>query len=249
MRGQPQTSPIRSLTPRGPRRAGRIPPEPGGDGRPQVARPLPDPVAIRLCRVPQTAPPYDDEAPGTAGPGRADILAATIMAALGRDGRPGRERSRPAGGKPTRRDTRRTTGTEPRDGTAQTTGASDAGQERPGTSPAPGTWPSRFAQVLAETLAGSRPPAQIAPWTTERALSRIRRLGSPAHGRPAAAGPAGHHLRALGGRRGDVRGGGLRAAGARARRQARANRTAGPAREPCRQRAAVGVHRRRGGLA
>jgi hypothetical protein len=31
--------------------------------------------------------------------------------------------------------------------------------------------------VLAETLAGSRPPAQIAPWTTERARSHIRKLG------------------------------------------------------------------------
>ena len=31
--------------------------------------------------------------------------------------------------------------------------------------------------MLAETLAGSRPPAQIAPWTTERARSHIRKLG------------------------------------------------------------------------
>jgi hypothetical protein len=31
--------------------------------------------------------------------------------------------------------------------------------------------------VLAETLAGSRPPAQLAPWTTERARSHIRKLG------------------------------------------------------------------------
>jgi hypothetical protein len=42
--------------------------------------------------------------------------------------------------------------------------------------PPPG-WPSQFAQVLAETLAGSRPPRQLAPWTTERARDRIRRLG------------------------------------------------------------------------
>ncbi|HEV2378013.1 MAG TPA: Rv3235 family protein [Streptosporangiaceae bacterium] len=39
-------------------------------------------------------------------------------------------------------------------------------------------WPSRFAQVLAETLAGSRPPRQIAPWTTEQARTHIRRLGA-----------------------------------------------------------------------
>jgi len=38
-------------------------------------------------------------------------------------------------------------------------------------------WPSQFAQVLAETLAGSRPASQITPWTTERARAHIRRLG------------------------------------------------------------------------
>jgi Family of unknown function (DUF6459) len=40
-----------------------------------------------------------------------------------------------------------------------------------------GAWPSKFAQVLAETLAGSRPPAQIAPWTTEQARKKIGQLG------------------------------------------------------------------------
>jgi Family of unknown function (DUF6459) len=39
------------------------------------------------------------------------------------------------------------------------------------------TWPSQFAQVLAETLAGSRPPRQLTPWTTQRARGHIRRLG------------------------------------------------------------------------
>jgi hypothetical protein len=38
-------------------------------------------------------------------------------------------------------------------------------------------WPSQFAQVLAETLAGSRPPGQIRPWTSEQARRRIRQLG------------------------------------------------------------------------
>jgi hypothetical protein len=41
----------------------------------------------------------------------------------------------------------------------------------------PDEWPSQFAQVLAETLAGSRPASQIVPWTTERARAHIRRLG------------------------------------------------------------------------
>jgi hypothetical protein len=31
--------------------------------------------------------------------------------------------------------------------------------------------------VLAEALAGSRPPRQLVPWTTERARDRIRQLG------------------------------------------------------------------------
>lgn len=38
-------------------------------------------------------------------------------------------------------------------------------------------WPSQFAQVLAETLAGSRPQGQITPWTTDQARRLIRRLG------------------------------------------------------------------------
>jgi hypothetical protein len=40
-----------------------------------------------------------------------------------------------------------------------------------------GRWPSQFAQVLTETLAGSRPASQLTPWTTERARAHIRRLG------------------------------------------------------------------------
>ncbi|MHB1875068.1 MAG: Rv3235 family protein [Streptosporangiaceae bacterium] len=38
-------------------------------------------------------------------------------------------------------------------------------------------WPGRFAQVLAETLAGTRPARQIEPWTSQRARERISRLG------------------------------------------------------------------------
>jgi hypothetical protein len=41
----------------------------------------------------------------------------------------------------------------------------------------PPGWQDQFAQVLAETLAGARPPRQIVPWTTEEALRRIQRLG------------------------------------------------------------------------
>jgi hypothetical protein len=41
----------------------------------------------------------------------------------------------------------------------------------------PAGWPSRFAQVLAETLAGSRPASQIVPWTTQQTRRRISQLG------------------------------------------------------------------------
>ncbi len=48
----------------------------------------------------------------------------------------------------------------------------------PGAAPGvPPGWQNRFAQVLAETLAGARPPHQIVPWTTEETMDRIRRLG------------------------------------------------------------------------
>ena len=99
--------------------------------------PLPDPEAIRLCLIPDSAPPYDAEvaAPGPAGAfPRLDAGPRKPPAAPGVPGRPG---------SPT---------------------------------PPPG-WPGQFAQVLAETLAGSRPPRQLVPWTTERARDRIRRLG------------------------------------------------------------------------
>jgi len=36
---------------------------------------------------------------------------------------------------------------------------------------------TQFAQVLVESLAGTRPPRQLASWTTERAKSRIQRMG------------------------------------------------------------------------
>jgi len=125
--------------------------EPGGTGTadagcphpparprsPAGPRPLPDPEAIRLCLIPDSAPPYDAEvaAPGPAGAfPRLDAGPRKPPAAPGAPGRPG---------SPT---------------------------------PPPG-WPGQFAQVLAETLAGSRPPRQLVPWTTERARDRIQWLG------------------------------------------------------------------------
>lgn len=142
-----------------------LPPErPGCPKAPGGNRPLPDPAAIQLFLVPESAPPYDEDVSAEeTGGGRLPALPMRGTEPRGRGGawppagaprgaqRPGRDGSRPA------RDGRR--------------GAPVA---VPGVPPG---WESRFAQVLAETLAGSRPPRQIVPWTTEEALRRIQRLG------------------------------------------------------------------------
>ena len=43
--------------------------------------------------------------------------------------------------------------------------------------PGPGGWPGQFAQMLAETLAGSRAAHQLTPWTTDQTRRQIRQLG------------------------------------------------------------------------
>jgi hypothetical protein len=157
------------------------PPErPGCPKSPGGRRPLPDPAAVRLCLVPDPAPPYDSE-PVTGDPGGRRLPAWALAYAepghgnltggipQGR-GAPGPASSQRKGEAP---------------GPAR--GQGEGRPERDGTravpripAAAPGAppgWQSRFAQVLAETLAGARPPHQMVPWTTEEALDRIRRLG------------------------------------------------------------------------
>jgi hypothetical protein len=124
--------------------------------------PLPDAVAIRRLTVPDPAPPFDDEIPAlTAGNEPADAAAAGPDAA----GQPGDQGAcgTEAGGES--------------DSPPKPPGASGG---QPGGAPRPdpgGAWPSQFAQVLAETLAGARPAQQLTPWTTEQARKRIRQLG------------------------------------------------------------------------
>jgi hypothetical protein len=132
---------------RGPGGRAVLPLVPGFERTPARARPLPDAAAVRLLAVPDTAPPYDD-APAT---------------------RPEQERAEGCGA----------AWTEERGSLRP----SDEGRRRlkaPGgertANTAPG-WPSQFAQVLAETLAGSRPQGQITPWTTDQARRLIRQLG------------------------------------------------------------------------
>ena len=135
-----------------------LPPErPGCPNAPGGHRPLPDPAAIRLCLVPDSAPPYDDEVPS----GEPD---------RGRQTTSGPVTDRPAKGGPAK-------GGPVESGPVKG-GPAKGGPVRGGsaTAAAP-AWPSRFAQVLAETLAGSRPPRQIEPWTTQQAREHIYRLG------------------------------------------------------------------------
>jgi uncharacterized protein DUF6459 len=135
------------------------PPRPCTGPRPPAGpRPLPDPAAVRLCLIPDSAPPYDAEAatagsPGPAGPAGPPGPAGN--AGPGAAQGPGPAERRPGSPEPGRPGSR-------------------GGPGSP--APSPG-WPGQFAQALAETLAGSRPPRQLVPWTTERARERIQRLG------------------------------------------------------------------------
>ena len=127
-----------------------LPPDrPGCPKAPGECRPLPDPAAVRLCLVPDSAPPYDDEVPA----GTTAMPETTRSSATGRPRTDG-----PGTGRPVARD------------------GPGAGRPVAGDGLAPG-WQGRFAQVLAETLTGSRPPRQIQPWTTQQAREHIQRLG------------------------------------------------------------------------
>ncbi|HEY7012855.1 MAG TPA: Rv3235 family protein [Streptosporangiaceae bacterium] len=138
-----------------------------GFGRPPVPRrPLPDATAVRLLPVPDSAPPYDDEVTdgerAAPRPQRLTLVPPAPRAPATQDGRPaaapghGRER--------VREESRRAPGRP----------GPPSPQRRPG---AETGWPSQFAQVLAETLAGARNQRQIVPWTTDQARRRIRQLG------------------------------------------------------------------------
>ena len=171
-----------------------LPLVPGFARRPAKKRPLPDAAAVRLLRVPDSAPPYDD-ALAEAGPrGRGETRPRQPARAAGRPRATARrEPSRPRRTSPQR-------GTSPRLAPAPQGGTSPqltpspraepakrAPRDRPSPPSGPrlprhrpaaaAAWPSQFAQVLAETLAGSRPQGQIRPWTSEQVRRRIRQLG------------------------------------------------------------------------
>ena len=134
-------------------------------------RPLPDPMAIRLVPVPDCNPPFDDELPGgrtlvsLVHPLLADNADDPALFAVNWDDELASEA--PPGEPPGTHDGNGGDDEDQGDGSDQ---GDDQGDEL-------GRWPSQFAQVLAETLAGGRPASQLTPWTTERARAHIRRLG------------------------------------------------------------------------
>jgi Family of unknown function (DUF6459) len=142
-------------------------PDRGRPGRRQA--PLPDLVAVRPFAIPDCAPPFDGadgSAPDAAGqPEPRDGPAGAAGPEPGRDAPDADGPSADSGGPGA--DSRRP---GPRSG-----GPGPGGPGSPAAGP--GGWPSQFAQVLAETLAGSRPAQQLAPWTTEQTRQRIRQLG------------------------------------------------------------------------
>lgn len=134
-----------------------LPPFPRQPGWP---RPLPDVVAVRRLPLPDSAPPYDDQ--------RVSPAPASPQAASAESGSPESGSPEPASPEPA----------SPAEGQPGQPGvARQQGQPPPGLAGMPGAWPSHFAQVLAEALAGARPAQQLTSWTTQRARSRIRRLG------------------------------------------------------------------------
>jgi uncharacterized protein DUF6459 len=149
-------------TPPSPRTAGSGS-HPSGQGRRQCAkvtrRPLPDPSAVELRSVPTTAPPYDDELlppPASTPTSRPDpdhLLTTSQPIPAARHSPHGRHSP----------ESRHTS-----DGQRSPTGQPAA--DRP-------AFATQFAKVLVESLAGTRPPRQLAAWTTERAKSRIQRIG------------------------------------------------------------------------
>jgi len=152
--------------------------------------PLPDAVAVRRCAVPDSAPPFDTEIPATTRqdakhPGTGarvhsgngpDSPALASTPEVDHDDQDRSEPAAPDGG---------SSGLQP-DGPPDHSGppgqGGPPGQSGPAGQSGPpggqsGGWPSQFAQVLAETLAGSRPARQLTPWTTEQTRKRIRQLG------------------------------------------------------------------------
>ncbi len=167
-----------------------LPLVPGFERAPARRRPLPDAGAVRLLLVPDSAPPYDDGS-AAADPGSRSPRPAPATRSPRPDPSPGSPRPAPATRSPrpaprpqsspsSRPDLGPQSPPSPRPAPGPQSSPSPRpapGPPLPGGQPGAAGWPSRFAQVLTETLAGSRPQRQITPWTTDRARRLIRQLG------------------------------------------------------------------------
>jgi hypothetical protein len=159
-----------------------LPLVPSLERSPARRRPLPDAAALGLLLVPDSAPPYDESPAAAGGQRRERGAQASEPTALRQPAVPRQEtaarsqRATPSPQRATPSPQRATP--SPQRATPSPQRATPPSQAAaPPSQAAAACWPSQFAQVLAETLAGSRPPAQITPWTTDQARRLIRRLG------------------------------------------------------------------------
>jgi hypothetical protein len=144
---------------------------PARDEHPPDDFSCPAAFAVRLLAVPDAAPPFDGDLPAdrTAAPeprGRRgacpdDAADAGRGPDTGLDSNAGRN---PDAG--------------PGPDAGRNGGTTSKAQGSPGRVElmADGDWPERFARLLTETLAGSRPARQILPCITERARIQLRQL-------------------------------------------------------------------------
>ena len=168
-------------TPDSPARPTVIPMLPTRVQQPGRQAPLPDAVAVRRCAVPETAPPFDADTPPATRQDATNIQgpeAVTPAAARAR-GRPGAASSQAA---PDHAETALAVTdlaeTDPAESGVPATDVPDTGvpaTRRPPPGP-PDGWPSQFAQVLAETLAGL--PARAAAHPVDDGASRASASGS-----------------------------------------------------------------------
>lgn len=157
------------------------PPNPEATQTPDAAALGPDtahgPDAVCLVIVPQAAPPYDDtladDAPLADHPlGMASALPPTAPAPTALAPTPLPPTALPSTLAPS----------TPGSGAGVPIGS--ASTARPARAangpwrPPSGHWPSQFAQILAETLSGSRPASHLALWTSVRTRRRIMQLAS-----------------------------------------------------------------------
>jgi hypothetical protein len=120
-----------------------------------------DPSAVRLLAVPEVAPPFDGDPPGS------------VTMPVPR----GHGEACPDGGPWGSGDQDADVGCGPDIGRSPGMGRGSGMDSEPGAGPnAGGDWPERFARLLTEALTGSRPARQLLPWTTERARTHFRKL-------------------------------------------------------------------------